>query len=417
MTDDPKAQAETAAGGKDAQLQKLIRKLDRSARFKRRAVAGALVGATALSPVVAAATDSYDLAPLPDCEPFSVSVQAQDAASSATQKLGNDLVNVPAGNGSVVLQSVLISAGDAAKMEEMDKALPIAIRTAPSTLSVEYENSCGIRQELRDVTMFNPALYDAPTYASLKDDPSHYVTLQALAAYYDEASDSMLRAYFEPSSGTLTIQSVGMTEGEGYERALAAASGNTDRVIPYELAEDFIRELQQTILENHLSVKQTAIAAHSMGASGGILIKGMLETSQVNRLVFGAQPSLTIIEGFGESQAAETISKERDIPLATLTRNSVSLRSLKDGAANLVAHEWDGNHPIGEQVYAVESVSEDTHALPSMAIGLLRGKNHIVPYDGTFTAKGAEGALAVGGGVLAKLVKAGRDAREGLGIG
>lgn len=406
------------ASPEEAAHARLIRKVARHERFKRNLLTGSLVGATALSPVAAAATDSYDLEPLPDCPSFTSQVIEQDATvSDAAQQAAANLVNAPASNSSMVIQAVLVSAGDASKMELMDRALQIDIHTHADAASQAYGEGCAHRSELRDIRMFNPALYDPATYDELRQDSDNYIEFQALAAYEDPASDNILRAYFEPRSGTLTIAAVGLTPDEGFERVLAVASENTDRVIPYDVADAFINELRRTILENGLTVNRTAIASHSMGTSGGVLVKAMLESSQVNRLLFGKDPSLTLIEGFGESLAAETVSRELDIPLHLITRNSHSLRSLKNGEANIVAHEWEGNHPIGEQVYAVHTAAVDTHALPDMAIGLLNGKREIVPYDGEFRAGTREVLLGDTVQWAAKLAKAGRETREALGLG
>lgn len=413
MTHESRNQQES----QEAQLKKLIRKIDRHERFKRRAVAGALAGAAVLSPVAQAATNSYELAPLPDCDPFTAQISSHSSDATPAQKAARDLVVAPASPSSIVIQAILLSAGDEEKMREMDNALQVAISTTRNADSTAYQQSCALHDELRDISIFNPALYDARTYNKLKDDPANHITFQSLAVYRDADSDTVLRAYYEPTTGTVSIVSAGMAVGEGFERALGVITENTDRVIPYALAEQFVQELQRTILENRLQVNQTAIAAHSMGASGGILLKGMLESTQLNRLVFGASPSLTVIEGFGESLAAQTISQQLDIPMDKLTRNSASLRSLKDGEANMVAREWDTNHPIGERVYAVESVSKDTHALPSMAIGLLNGKNRITPYEGEFRADNGQEILAAGTQFLGKLAKVGRDVRETLGRG
>lgn len=401
----------------EAAHQKLIRKTSRQARFKRNLATGTLVSAAAVAPVMAVATDGYDLEPLPDCTPFTAQVIEDIPASDITQKTVTDLVDTPASNSSMVIQAVLISAGDESKMKLMDKALQIDITTRPDEQSYDYGDSCGVRSELRDIRMFNPALYEKSTYEEMRSDRDNYIEFQAIAAYEDPASNNIMRAYFEPQTGTLTIATVGMTPEEGFERPLAAATGNTDRVIPYDVASAFVNELRRTILENKLTVNRTAIASHSMGVSGGVLIKSMLESSHVNELVFGKDPSLTLIEGFGESQALEAVSRELDVPMERITRNSSSLRSLKDGAANLIAHEWEGNTPIGEQVYAVNTTAIDTHALPDMAIGLLNGKREIVPYEGEFRAAGQEEVLANLGQWTGKIIKVVRDAKDTLGLG
>lgn len=386
---------------------------------------GTAAGIFLATPYVLDATASHELSPLPDCPSYSA-VAPQDPTQQqaiTVEPLSNiqvaqSLYSEPEKKSSFILNGALNSMGDLTKMWLIDNSVQIKAEAVPRDEAQAYDESCAdLREPLRDLRIFNPVLYDKSTYPQMKDDPANYLTFQNIAHFKDEASGNIMLAFYEPQSRVLSLQVVGIWHEEGDARMIAGVTENTDRVIPYAFAERFLTEVREQVRSRGLEVSGTSIFAHSMGASGGVLLKGLIETGHANRLVFGQNPKLTLVESFNESLAAQTISEKLGIPMDKLTHNTISARSGGEGTANYIAAEWDTNHPIGERVYSISANGADTHALPDIMIGLLNGNRKLTPYDGQFTASGMNAVTVNVGQFLGKLAKGGRDVREALGIG
>lgn len=369
--------------------------------------AGVFFGA----PILADVTDSHTLPPLEDCPSYSAPLVDGPAATSAQMPTDN------ASRESLIIQSILIRAGDPQKMGLIEEHLRLPVNVTPAAGGEAYGESCGIRVPLGDIAIFDPARHDRETIATERDNPDNYLHFQAIASFHDKESDSIALAFFEPQSGTLSIQTVGLTPDEGHDRVVAVLSQNDERAVPMDFARGFLAEVRDQVRGQGLDVRRTEVFSHSMGAQAGVAIKGLLETSAANRLVFGNDPGLTIIEGFGESYAAGVVAESLDISRERLTRNTVTVRSGQQGEANIVAAESDLNQPIGQQVYSLSTHGVDTHALPDIAIGLLNGNRQVSSFDGVFTASGTTSVQVDLGSFLGKAIQAGREARQAIGLG
>lgn len=363
------------------------------------------------APFIADVTDSHSLPPIADCTSYSAPLVDGPAITSAQMPTDT------ASRESLIIQSILISAGDQEKMDLVQGHLKLPVKTQPMEGAKAYGDSCEVRVPLADVAIFDPALYDRSTIATEKNNPDNYLNFKAIASFADPASDSIALAFYEPKSGTLSIQTVGLTPNEGINRVVAVLSENDERAVPLEFAQAFLQEVREQVRGQGLDVRRTEVNSHSMGATAGIAIKGLLESSQANRVVFGGNPSLTIIEGFGESYAAGVVAEELGISQEKLTRNTTTVRSGQEGEANVVAAETNLNHPIGQRVYSISNHGVDTHALPDIAIGLLNGNRKVSPYNGNFSAEGTTSLQVDIAGILGKMVKAGREVRQSVGLG
>lgn len=361
-------------------------------------------------PIAADVTDSHSLAPLEQCSSYSAPLVDGPAPTSAQMPTDT------ASRESLIIQSILISAGDPEKMGLIEGHLRLPVEATPAAGGEGYGASCGIRVPLADIAIFDPARYDRSTIATERNNPDNYLNFQAIASFHDKESDSIALAYYESKSGTLSIQTVGLTPDEGHDRVVAVLSENDERAVPLEFARGFLAEVRDQVRGRGLQVNQTEVYSHSMGATAGVAIKGLLETSQANRIVFGDSPSLTITEGFGESYAAGVVEEALGISRERLTRNTSSVRSGGEGEANIVAAESPLNQPIG-RTYSISTHGVDTHALPDIAIGLLNGNRKLTPYHGDFTASGTTSVQVDMASMLGKVIKAGREGRQAIGLG
>lgn len=380
---------------------------------------GAAVGLYLGAPYIDMATDSYTLPPMPDCASHSSSILTDAIDATAQHDAAIDaLLNQPESEAALVMQAVLSKGGTAGRMNAMlDDDLGIPVNVERAEASKAYADSCETRGILQDVAIYNPLMLEGMTPADA-ENPDHYIQFRAVMNYHDKASANKAVAYYQPDSGTLLISTLGLTQDENNDRALAAATGNTERLVPYEFAEKFIAELRDQIRAQGLKVENTAIMTHSLGTAGGVLMKGMLENSMANKMVFGKHPSLTMVEGFGESLAAEAVQARLDIPRDKLTRNTISVRSGNDGDANIIAAEWDGNHTIGEKVYAITAPEgQETHRMEDIMRGVIKGERKIIRYEGTFRTDGMDRLKGEGAEILGKLARTGRDFRQSVGLG
>lgn len=386
-------------------------------RLLRRTTAlSTAVGLYLAAPYIDMATDSYDLPPMPDCGTHSSAILAEHAMPSvgdaANAAMMHKLANEPASAESLIVQAILNKGGTSGRLKSLlDNELELDVKHAKSAESQAYESSCDYRGELIDIQIENPLLRGA-------EGEKNYLQFKAIANYDDEPSANKVVAYFEPDSGTLLISTVGLTRYENHDRAIAAITGNTERLVPYEFAEKFIAELRDQVREQGLQVNHTSILSHSLGTAGGVLMKGMLEDSMANKMVFGKNPSLTMVEGFAESLAADDVVEKLGIDHEKLTRNSVSVRSGGDGTANIITTEWGDNQTIGREVYAISCPdNEDNHRMDGIAKGLIDGTRSVEPYEGTFRTEGSELVKGQGAEFVGKLAKLGREIRQQTGLG
>lgn len=389
--------------------------------FRRTAALGTAVGLYFGGPYIDMATDSYTLPPMTPCDSFSAPlVDGRPDAAQAQQQVMLNLLNEPASRDSLVIQSILASGGKEGRLNGfLDDNIGLRATAQPSEYSQKYDESCGVRDVLQDIRIFNPLLKSEGTYEAEKNNPDNYLEFKAIANYQDPISANKVVAYYQKETGTLLLAATGRSHDENEDRAIAVATGNLDRIIPYEFMENFLGEVKDRIRQDGLQVNNTAIFGHSLGVSGAILLKGMLETSHANQVVFGKQPTLTLVEGFGESLAAEAVSDRFDIPQEKLVRNSVSVRSGGEGTANIVAHEWSGNDTVGARVYSLTAPTngEDSHGLHGIARGLMNGSRTATPYGGDFSTNGDDLFKGQTLQVLGKVAKIGRDLRQATGIG
>lgn len=365
-------------------------------------------------PYIDMATDSYELPPMTDCAEYSAEIEMERAGSPALQQQAmSEFLNDPASANTLIMQSILSKGGTEGRMNAMVRDTPsLDIQTEKSPNSADYKNSCDTRGDLIDIAIYNPLLKETPPV----DGQGHeddYLHFKAIANFDDPASGNKAVAYYQPDSGTLFIGTVGLTADENHDRAWAAISGNTERLVPYEFADKFIAELRDQLRDQGVKVSNTTIFSHSLGTPGGVLMKAKLEQSMANQVVFGKNPSLTIVEGFGESLAAEAVIEETGISSDKLTRNTVSVRSGGKGTANMIATEWHSNQTIGREVYSISSPDGTAaHELGNIVDGLVKGSRKVSPTDEKFTTVREEMLKGRGIEVLGKLAKAGREFRQ-----
>jgi hypothetical protein len=379
---------------------------------------GTAVGLYFGAPYIDMATDSYTLPPMADCSPHNSAIVQQETPPSEMRDAAMQAVlDAPESVGALTIQAILSKGGSSGRMNAMLRdGLGIPVTYDKADESKAYKQSCEFRGDLLDVSIFNPLLLDGMTQADMENQ-DNYIQFHALMNYYDEASANKAVAYYQPDTGTLLISTLGLTHNENNDRAIAAISENTDRLVPYEFAEKFIGELRDQIRAQGLKVNNTSIMSHSLGTAGGVLMKGMLEKFMANQMVFGKKPSLTIVEGFGESLAADAVTAHLDLPREKLTRNTISMRSGDENDANIIAAEWDSNRTIGEKVYAISfPEGQESHRMEDIVRGVVKGERKITRFEGRFHTDGADRLKGEGGQFLGKLAREGRELRQTLGL-
>lgn len=394
-------------------------------RKKRRvarkvAAAGTVAAVYFGGPYVKMVTDSYELEPMTPCDTYSSQIIREDApqVEAAVQAM-SDIFDKPASVNTLLIQTILDNGGTKGRINQYTGGQAgIEVTAEQSAHSTAYDESCETRGILQDVRMFNPVLYNPATYEVDKENPDNYLTFRALANYEDEVSANKAIAYYHEATGTLLIGTVGRTGEENYDRAIATISSNTERAVPFDFMDNFLSEVKDQLRSQQLKVNNTAILGHSLGVIGAVTLKGMIESSHANQVIFGKDPSLTLLEGFGESFAADAVTKRFDLSFDKLTRHSVSIRSGGAGEANIIGSEWGNNQTIGRQVYAVSAPEgEESHTIRGIAYGLLDGEREVTPFSGEFSPDLKEKLLGEGAEVLGKLAQAGRVFRQHTGLG
>lgn len=389
--------------------------------FRRTAALGTAVGLYFGGPYIDMATDSYDLPPMTPCDSYSAPlIDGRPDAGQAQEQAILNLFDNPGGRDSLVIQSIIASGGAEGRLSGfLNNNVGLDAQVALSEQSQGYDDSCGVRGILQDISIFNPVRMNAATYETDRQNPENFLEFKALANYQDPVSANKVVAYYHQETGTLLLAATGRSHNENADRAIAVATGNIDRLVPYEFMENFLGEVKDRLREDGLKVKNTTIFGHSLGVSGALVLKGMMESSHANQVMFGKQPVLTLIEGFGEGIAAEAVSDKFEISQEKLVRNSVSVRSGGVSTANIVAAEWDGNHTVGEKVYSLTAPGgeEDTHGLHGITRGLMNGSRTSTAYGGDFSTSGADLFKGQTLEVAGKLAKIGRDLRQATGLG
>ncbi|MBM3618960.1 MAG: hypothetical protein FJX23_10525 [Alphaproteobacteria bacterium] len=389
--------------------------------FRRTAALGTAVGLYFGGPYIDMATDSYDLPPMTPCDSYSAPlIDGRPDAGRAQEQAILNLFENPGSRDSLVIQSILASGGAEGRLRGfLDNHVGIDAKAALTEQSQAYDESCGVRGILQDISIFNPLRINAATYDEDRKNPENFLEFKAVANYQDPVSANKVAAYFHEETGTLVLAATGRSHDENADRAIAVATGNLERLMPYEFMDNFLGEVKDRIRQDGLKVNNTTIFGHSLGVSGAIVLKGMLETSHANQVIFGKQPVLTLVEGFGESLAAEAVSEKFGIPQEKLVRNSISARSGGVSTANIVAAEWDGNHTVGEKVYSLTAPGgeEDTHGLHGITRGLMNGSRTSTLYSGDFSTSGSDLFKGQTLQVAGKLAKIGRDLRQATGLG
>lgn len=379
---------------------------------------GTAVGLYFGAPYIDMATDSYTLPPMADCSPHNSAIVQQETPPSEMRDAAMQAVlDAPESVEALTIQAILSKGGSSGRMNAMlNDELGIPVTYEKSAESADYKQSCETRGDLLDVAIFNPLLLGNATQADV-ENAGNYIQFHAVMNYADEASGNKAVAYYQSDTGTLLISTLGLTKYENHDRAIAAITENTDRLVPYEFAEKFIGELRDQIRAQGLKVNNTSIMTHSLGTAGGVLMKGMLEKSMANQMVFGKNPSLTMVEGFGESLAADAVTAHLDLPRDKLTRNSVSMRSGDKDDANIIAAEWDSNRTIGEKVYAISfPEGEESHRMEDILRGVLKGERGISSFEGRFHTDGVDRLKGEGAQFLGKLAREGRELRQTLSL-
>lgn len=389
--------------------------------LRRTTALGTAVGLYFAAPYIDMATESYDLSPMPDCASHSSVIDAEPNGESeireeAVDKMFSDPASIP----SVAIQGILQKGSSGPRLEGMmhHQKDTIVIHPQRSPESSDYMNSCETRSSLTDIEIYNPLLLEEGNIGKDSQDPADFIEFKALANFSDAPSGNRAVAYYQPDTETLVIGVVGMKHNENYDRPLAVIADNVDRVVPFEFAQKFLDEISTQLRDQKLPVSQTSIITHSLGTPGGITIKGMIETSHAKQVVFGKEPALTMVEGFGEGFAAEAVEDRLGVSHDRLTRNSVTIRTGGDGDSSIPGTEWGFNQTIGKEVYSIDvAEGHNQHDLGRLVKGILNGDHNLQPYDGEFTRGNVDMLKGEGAELLGKLAKLGRNVREGLSIG
>ena len=384
------------------------------------AAAAAVEGGAAAAPYLDSATKNYDLPPMDNCSAYNV-VLSDDATSPAeiNQHAIASIFNEPAGKTSVILQSILSKGGTTGRIDHMiTQDVGIEINSKINEDSGSYSASCDYRGPLIDIAIKNPLLIATNGRPYKETQPEDFLHFKAIANLDDAASGNKAVAYYEENSGTLFMGTVGLTADENNDRAWAAITGNTERLVPNEFADNFLGEVTDQIKQQGLEVNNTAIFSHSLGTAGGILLKAKIQDSFANQHIFGKNPQLTIVEGFGESLAAEAIIKDTGLAPQQLTRNTLSIRSGGEGTANIIASEWESNKTIGLNTYSVTAPEEEnTHRLPEMVKGLINGTRTINPTNELFLPNKWDRIKGEGLELVGEASRVGRNIRNSIGRG
>lgn len=308
-----------------------------------------------------------------------------------------DMVSQPATVNSVIIQALLNngysqdrardSAGD--QLGVVSRRTGIPVIATKNALSDTYRDSCAVRSDLINMNILRPG--------SDPSDPANYIEFKSIMAFEDKGSGSKGVAYYQPDTGVLTLHTTGRTRGENTDRAVAVIAGNTDYAVPFEFAERFMDEVAKQVKAQGLKVTATTLESHSLGANAGIAIKGVLESKHAYKQLFG-DVTFTLLEGFGESQAAEATARHYDLPMDKLVKNTYSIRSGDENTANVIGAETRFNHTIGKTYQIDFFLTDDdrrardiqlgTHDLTVLTQCLSQGYAEIRPFSGKFGSSG-----------------------------